>query len=374
MNQLLKAYFFIPSGFRNFIENGFEGWGTLFFLYLLFALIFTRETAPDFKIGIYIFLQPLVILLLLAMLSTISALIMGAKEPLIKGIRLTALCLPPIGLTFYFIAERSPLVFFAVYPILLFIYGSAFLGPKIKILNAFAGTITIALVLTLSYIFGVISDDWFGQQLIFDGYKIELTQSMSFGRNETKIYKYLLYSTPKLGHIPQADEIADSLKINPAAVQNALIKLDEKGCIVLGADKEIHYAYPWSTYNQGYKIFVEKTPEADSARPVYAASALHSLAVAALFPDARIRILAHLRDTGDGLIIELQNQQIDLVNRPQVQIYKSNVVSEIEFYSSPSGAKLNYPGRFDSTRLLSLDRAVEVANELMRTNSAGMFE
>ncbi len=374
MNQLLKAYFFIPSGFKNFIENGFEGWGTLFFLYFLFALIFTRETAPDFKIGTFIFLQPLMILLLLAMLSTTAALILGAKEPLIKGIRLTALCLPPIGLTFYFIAEKSPLVFFAAYPILLFIYGSAFLGPKMKILNIAAGTITISLVLSLSYLFGVTSDNWFGQRLAFNGYKVELSLATTFDRNEYKIYKFLVLSTPDLGHIPQAEEIADSLRIRLPAVREALVKLDRKGCIVYSADGEIRYAYPWSAYNQGYRVFVEKTPDADSGRAVYAASALHSLAVAALFPNARIKILTHVRDTGEGLIIELDNQQIDLINRPQVQVYKSNVVSEIEFYSSPSGAKFSYPGRFDSTRLLSLDRAIAVANDLMRSNSAGVFE
>jgi hypothetical protein len=374
MNQLIKAYFFIPSGFRKFIENGFEGWGILFFLYFLFALIFTRETAPDFKIGVFIFLQPLAILFLMAVLSTIAALIVGAKEPLIKGIRLTALCLPPISLTFYFMAIESPLVFFAVYPILLFIYGSAFLGPRLKILNITAGIITIGLALSLSYLFGITADNWFGQRLTFDGYKVELSRATTFDRNEYRIYRFLVLSPPDLGHIPQAEEIADSLKIKLTAVREALVKLDGKGCIVYSADGEIRYAYPWSAYNQGFKVIVEKTPDADSGQAVYAASALHSLAVAALFPNARIKILTHIRDTGDGLIIEINDQQIDLVNRPQVQVYKSNVISEIEFYSSPSGAKSSYRGRFDSTRLLSLDRAIAVANELMRNNSAGVFE
>jgi hypothetical protein len=326
MNQLLKAYILIPSGFKKFIENGFEGWGTLFFLYLLFALLFARQTAPDVKIGTYIFLQPLMILVLLAILTTITALIVGAKEPLIKAIRLTALCLPPIGLTFYFLAEKSPLVYFAAYPILLFIYGSAFLGPHNKIINMVSGIITIALSLVLAYIFAVTSDRWFNQDLTFSGYKMELTRAALLNRQEAKIYKFLILSTPRLGHIPQVNEIADSLKINSTRIQASLVILDEKGCIILGADGEIRYAYPWSRYDHGYEIFIGNSEGSYLESPVYAASALHALAVGALFPDCRIKILTRVRDTGESLMIELYKNQVSLVNRPQVQVYKSNVV------------------------------------------------
>ncbi len=187
MNQLIKAYFFIPSGFRNFIENGFEGWLSLFFLYLIFSLILAREAAHSLMAGVFIFTQPIAILIILSILSTACALIVGAKEPLIKGFRLAALCLPPIAVILYLIAKKSVLVFCGAYPILLFIYGSAFLGSKHKIINAVSGAVTVALAMVLSYFFAVTSDKWFGQEFVFDGIRAELSERPSYDRNEALI-------------------------------------------------------------------------------------------------------------------------------------------------------------------------------------------
>ncbi len=373
MNQLIKAYFFIPSGFKNFIENGFEGWLSLFFLYLVFSLLLAREASHSLMSGIFIFTQLIAILIILSILSISSALAVGAREPLIKGFRLTALCLPPIAFILYLMAKQSVLVFCGAYPIILFIYGSAMLGPKHRIVNAASGAITIALAIVLSYLFAVTSDIWFDQKFVLDGIRAELTEMPSYDRNEARIYKFLILLTPDLGYIPQSDEIADSLKMDRARVQNTLVKLDEKGSIVLGADREIRYAYPWAMYDQGFEVFIENHPGGGTGRPVFAASALHALASAAIFKDTKIRVISHLRDTGERLFIELINQQISQTNHPEAQIYKSDIFSEMEFYSSPSGAKSSYRGRFDSTRLLSLDRALIVAGDQMRQNTAGLF-
>ncbi len=373
MNQAIKAYFFIPSGFRNYIENGFEGWGSFFFLYLAFGALFSYEAATNLKSGIYIFLITFALLFVLAILSTAGAFVLGAKEPLIRAMRLTGLCLPLIGLTIYFIARKSLLSYFGIYPIIIFIYGSAFLKPDKKILNALVGMVTIALTLGLTFLFSMTSDKWFGQQLAFDGYKAELTAIPIFKGNEAKVYRHLLLETPRLGHIPQADEIADSLKIDRARVQNALLKLDDMGCIVLGADREIRYAYPWALYYQGYKVLIDDNKGNPLSEPIYAASALHALSVAALFKDSKITIFSHLSDNGDAIFIKLSKGQIDTTNHPEAQVYKSDIFSEIEFYSSPASAKASYRGRFESTRLLSLDRAVMVASDMIRDKTQGLF-
>jgi hypothetical protein len=373
MNQAIKAYFFIPSGFKNYIDRGFEGWGSFYFLYFIFIALLTYENATGLKFGAYIFLQPLFFLILLLILSTTAAFIAGAKETHIKAKRLTGLCLPPIGLTIFFIARKSLLTFIAVYPALLFIYGAAFLNPDKKFLNALLGFVTLALTVVIFYFFAISSVKWFGQELTFDGFKANLSQIRTFTKNEETIYRFLLFSPPTLGYIPQADEIADSLKLDRARVQNALLKLDDRGCIVLGADREIRYAYPWAMYDHGYKVLVEDPLTNSPAKPVYAASALHALSAATLFKNADIQIQSKLRDTGGILIIDINNGQIDSSNHPEAQVYKSDIISEIEFYSSPTGAKASYRGRYDSTRLLSLSRAVSVAGELMRERAPGIL-
>jgi hypothetical protein len=373
MNQAIKAYFFIPSGFRNYIDKGFEGWGSFYFLYFIFIALLTYETAHGFKFGAYILLQPLVFLVLLSIFSTAAAFSAGAKEPLIKALRLTGLCLPPIGLTVFFIARKSLLTLIAIYPALIFIYGAAFLNPDKKLISSLLGLLSLSLAVVIFYFFAVSSVKWFGQELAFDGFRASLTRSRAFTKNEETIYRFLLFSTPGLGHLPQADEIADSLKMNRAKVQDALIKLDEKGCILLGTDREIRYAYPWALYDHGYKVFVENMPDDFHAKPVYAASALHALSTSAIFKDSKIRIQSKLSDTGGIILIELLAGQINSTNHPEAQVYKSDIVSEMEFYSSPSGAKSNYRGRYDSTRLLSLDRAVSVAGEIMHERAPGIL-
>ncbi|HBC47793.1 MAG TPA: hypothetical protein DEO84_04065 [candidate division Zixibacteria bacterium] len=373
MFKAIKAYFFIPSGMRNYIEHGFEGWGLFYFIYVGFCALLIYEASASVKVGIYRGLQSLAFLFLFVILSTICAFILGAKEPAIKAMRLVGLCLPTIVLTILFMARKSPLTFLGIYPIMLFVYGSAFLGLNRKILGVLAGMITITLVIGLTYLFSDSSDKWFGQELTIDGYKAELTKAPIFNRDESKIYRYLLYSSPKLGHIPQADELADSLRLDPVKIQNALLKLDEKGCIVLGADREIRYAYPWAMYDQGYEILIEKEDGSESTRPVFAASAFHALSAATLFGNKKIRILGRINDTGEMLVIEIDKGQIGSTNHPEAQIYKSDIFSEMEFYSSPAGAKSSYRGRYDSTRLLSLDRAVVVAGDYMKGIARGIL-
>jgi hypothetical protein len=373
MYRMIKAYFFIPSGMKSYIEHGFEGWGIFYFIYFGFCGLLSYEAGTSLQIGLYLFLQTLALLALLVIFSSGYAFIMGAKEPLIKALRLVGLCLPPIGLIIFFLTRKSLLVFFAFYPILLFIYGSAFVGRR-RLLNAAVGMITIAVIAAGGYSFARVSDRWFGLDLAFDGYKAELSRAQIFGKDESKIYRYLLFSTPDLGHIPQADEIADSLRLDGARVQDALLKLDEKGCIVLGADREIRYAYPWAMYDQGYEVLIQKTGGTATGHSVYAASALHALSAANLFRDCTVRILGRLSDTGEMLVIEIKQGQIGSTNHPEAQIYKSEIQSQMEFYSSPAGAKASYRGRYDSTRLLSLDRAIVVAYEDLQKIAPGIIQ
>jgi hypothetical protein len=373
MNPAVKAHFLIPSGFREFLDKGFDGWQFVFLFYTILSGIIAFESTSSWKIGIYIFLQPVFSMLILCILSTVAALILGAKEPLIKGLRLTGLCLPSLGLTFIFLSDKSPLVYIAAYSVILFIYGSAFVGSKSKILNAVIGIVVIGSAGLVSYIQATTIDKWFDQELTFDGYKAQLSTIPAFNKNEMKVYSFLLKSTPQLGHIPQVDEMSDSLSIKKDIIRNTLMSLDEKGAIVVGADFEIRYAYPWAAYDNGYRVTIQQAPGAAIWQPVYAASALHALAAISLFKNAHIWIRSQLYDTGEPLTIEIQNGQIIRSNHPEVQIYKSDIISEIEFYSSPSGAKSNYRGRFDATHLLNLERGIIVADEMIRNKAAGLL-
>jgi hypothetical protein len=373
MNQAVKAYFFIPSGFKNFIERGFDGWQFIFFIYVAFDGIMAYEQSTSIKGGVYLFIQPFFLLILLSVLAVASAFSMGAKEPIIKGLRLVGLCLPPIGLVFYFLTVQSLMAYFAIYPIALFIFGSAFLGPRGKLLNGIVGLGVISLALALFYLHVNTTGKWFGRELVIDGYKAVLNDIPDLSKNESQVYRFLLLSTPELGHIPQVDEISDSLKIKRAAVRYALMKLDEKGRVILGADSDIRYAFPWVAFDQGYAITLKKTHDGITTPPVYAASAMHALSIPTLFKGSEIRIISYIKDVNEPLVIEISNGHISGCSRPDVLVYKSDSFAETEFYSSISGAKAKYQGRFDSTRLLDLDRAIIVAGEILNKNASGIL-
>jgi hypothetical protein len=186
------------------------------------------------------------------------------------------------------------------------------------------------------------------------------------------VYRFLLAATPHLGYIPQVDEIADSLRIGRVEVRNALMMLDQKGRIVLGADSEIRYAYPWASFDNGHDVLIRWHADSAAVR-TRAASALHALAVPLIIGDAEVRILSRLRDTGQIIEIRICEGRIDTTNFPEAQVYKSDIFSEMEFYSSPAGAKTSYRGRFDSTRLLGLERAMIVAEEMIKKRAAGIL-
>jgi hypothetical protein len=371
MNQAIKAYAFIPSGFRNFIQYGFAGWRFVYFLFAIFCGILAYVSADSLKAGIYIFLQPIFILLILSVLTILNALLLNAREPLIKSARLIGLCLPPIGLSIYLLAEQSELAVFAVYPALLYVVGSIFLGSRPRVINALPALVMVILAGTAAYFYSTSTDKWFGQKLTFDKYHIHLARAAVFTGEESQVYKFLLTATPVIGHIPQVDEISDSLGIDRVAVRNALMKLDEMGRIVLGADSEIRYAYPWALFDNGFEVIIEK----DNMAPctVYAASALHALSVPLIVCDARIKVYGRIRDTGRIIEIEIAEGSIKSTNFPEVLVYKGDDISEMEFYSSLSGAKSTHRGRFDSTRLLTIDRAMIVAEEIIRKRAAGLL-
>jgi hypothetical protein len=370
MNEVIKAYLFIPSGFRNFIERGFAGWRFVFFLYVLFSAILALVSADSLREGIFIFLQPIFLLVILFLLSGLSAFIVGSDEPLVKGMRLVGLCLPPIGLTFYFLAEKSPLVVFAVYPALLFIFGSIFLSQNPRLINIIPGICVIGATGFLSHFNAVKTDKWFGRELTIVNYEVRLSKASLFSEIETGIYRFLLFATPRLGHIPQLEEITDSLGISRAAAVSALVSLDEKARIVIGADFEIRYAYPWASFDNGCDVLITER-SGSVPRRVYAASALHALATPMLTENHPVIIVGRLRDSGQKIEIEIRDGKINATNFPEAQIYKGDVFSEMDFYSSPSGAKSSYRGRFDSTKLLDLERAMIVAEELIKKKAAG---
>ncbi len=193
MNQAVKAYFFIPSGMKNYIERGFDGWRFVFFIYTAFAAILAIQTAGTFKTGILIFLQPMFLLLLLSIISVAGAFAMGAKEPLVKGMRLVALCLPPAGLTLFFLAEKSPMVYFVVYPVALYVFGSIFMGPKGRLINGAMGLSMAALTLVFLYLIAITTAGWFDRKVVIDGYKISIEEIPAFSGDQLKVYRFISF-------------------------------------------------------------------------------------------------------------------------------------------------------------------------------------
>ncbi|OGC89548.1 MAG: hypothetical protein A2W25_14375 [candidate division Zixibacteria bacterium RBG_16_53_22] len=372
MNEAIKAYMFIPSGFRNYIQEGFDGWRFVFFLYVVFSGILAIVSGDSIKEGIYIFLQPIFLLIVLSILAAISAIVVGADEPIIKGMRLVGLCLPPIGLMIYLLAEKSQLAAFGIYPALLFIVGSMFLSRSSRILNILPAVLVVGLTAALSYIHSTETDEWFGQELTFSNYAVRISKASAFSEIESRVYRFLLTAPPNHGYIPQVDEIADSLGIRRVDVRNALMALDSKGRIVLGADSEIRYAYPWASFDNGHDVLIQRTANSRTIR-IHAASALHALSIPLIIDGARMRILSRLHDTGQIIEIDIHDGKIDTTNFPEAQVYKSDIISEMEFYSSPAGAKASYRGRFDSTKLLDLERAMIVAEEMVRKKADGVL-
>jgi len=296
----------------------------------------------------------------------------GAHEPIIKGMRLVGLCLPPIGLTMFFAAEKSPLVYFAVYPAALYIVGSAFLGPRGRLINSVMGAAVMALTIALVYFQAGTTGNWLGHQLIIEGHEVRLAEIPAFTDDESRILRFLITDTPELGYIPQGNEIADSLSLGRVNMLKALMSLESRGRIVLGADSEIRYAFPWAAFDDGYLVVIENPGV--SPESAFAASALDALSATFLFDGARVNVYGRLRDTGERIMLELRNGRIDTTNYPEALVYKSEALSEIGFYSSPTGAKGSYRGRFDATRLLDLDRAISVADELLRKRTCGLFD
>lgn len=372
MNEAIKAYMFIPSGFKNYIEEGFDGWRFIFFLYILFSAILAYVSGDSLKEGAFIFLQPTFLLVAFSLLSGLSAFIVGADEPIVKGMRLVGLCIPPISLTIYLLAEKSHLAIFGIYPALLFLVGSIFLSRKSRILNLIPAIFVVGLTGTFSYFHATEIDKWFGQELSISDFEINIAQTSMFSRSETKVYRFLLESPARLGHIPQIDEIADSLDISRVDVKSALLMLDHKGRIVLVGDNEIRYAYPWASFDNGHDILIKWSEDSPPVK-AYAASAIHALSIPVIVKEGRVRILSRLRDTGQLIDIDIIGGKIDTTNFPEAQVYKSDIFSEMEFYSSPAGAKASYRGRFDSTKLLNLDRAIIVAEEMLKKRTADIL-
>jgi predicted DNA-binding transcriptional regulator len=372
MNEAIKAYMFIPSGFRNYLEEGFDGWRFVFFLYIIFSAILAYVSGDSPKEIAFIFLQPIFLLIVFSIFSTLNAFIVGADEPIVKGLRMVALCLPPIGLSIYLFAEKSHLSIFVVYPALLFIIGSIFLSRANRILNLIPAIFALALTGGLTYLHATTIDKWFGHELTLANYQVSIIRSSDFTENETRVYRFLLESPARLGYIPQIDEIADSLGIDRMNVRSSLLMLDHKGRIVMVGDNEIRYAYPWASFNNGYDITIKRSENSPSVR-AYAASAMHALSIPLIVKEGSIGILSHLRDTGQLIEISIIDGKIDTANFPEAQVYRSDTFSEMDFYSSPAGAKASYRGRFDSSRLLNLDRAIIVAEEMLRKRTAGIL-
>jgi len=372
MNEAVKAYMFIPSGFRNYIEEGFDGWRFVFFLYVIFSAILAIVSCDNIKEGIYIFLQPIFLLIVLSLLATINAIIVGADEPIIKGMRLVGLCLPPIGLMIYLLAEKSHLASFGIYAALIYVVGSVFLSRKLRILNILPAILVVGLTGALSYFHATETDKWFGQELTISNFKVQIAKVSAFSEVESRVYRFLLMAPPHLGYIPQVDEIADSLGIRRVDIRNALMTLDSKGLILLGADSEIRYAYPWASFDNGHDVLIQWTENSRTIR-VHTASALHALSVPLIIKGVKMRILSRLRDTGQIIEIDIYGGNIDTTNFPEAQVYKSDIFSEMDFYSSPAGAKASYRGRFDSTRLLNLERAMIVAEEMVKKKADGIL-
>jgi hypothetical protein len=79
-----------------------------------------------------------------------------------------------------------------------------------------------------------------------------------------------------------------------------------------------------------------------------------------------------LKDTGDSLYIELFQGEIVDTNHPEALVYSSNRFSQVNFYSSPSGAKAAHTGRFEATHLLRLDQAAIAGAEFFRKKMASI--
>ncbi len=156
-------------------------------------------------------------------------------------------------------------------------------------------------------------------------------------------------------------------------MEKALVELDGKGRLVLAADGEIRYAFPWAAYDHGISLSVRKTPSDPVLGPIYAASAIHALSAATIFKGGFVRIVAPVRDTAEPLVLEITNGKVSGCSCPGALVYMSDLFSEVEFYSTTAGAKAKYRGRFDATRLLDIERAIQVAGEMLEKRTAGVL-
>ncbi len=363
MNQTIKAYFFSRDGFEKYLEKGFPGWPFVFFVYIFFIAALVFVTAGSFEIGLFTFIQPLIFLFLIIVLTALGAVILGAEEPIIRGLRLVAVCLPPTGLAWFFLAMKSVLVLFMIYPAILFIYGSAFIGSRDKALNIFVGFLIISLTIGLTFFESKLTARIFDHDLVVNELRLELRPIKNYDDDEISILSLLVIGTPKLGMIPQAVDLAGMASVSEDSVRKVLYQLDLKGDIIITSEGEIRFAYPWADFDNGYQVFLEFGPGSVSG-PLWVSDALHGLGISALFAGSKTRINSTLKDTGDSLFIEVADGQIVNSDHPEAVVYQGASYSDVDFYSSPSGAKTSHPGRFDATRLLRLDRALIIGESL----------
>ena len=226
--------------------------------------------------------------------------------------------------------------------------------------GVFFGVVAILALLVMATAFNNIVFPLFGYKFCYDSGRFGITEYVRYTKDESRILNILVNDTPVLGAIPSFHYLESRTGLSANDLKKSLNSLAEKGDITLDDNGIIKKAFPWADSAGIYSVLLV-VGEDSIAGPIPVASALHAFSVAPLF-GTNTRVMGMLKDTGETIIIEIENNHIVYTNHVAAVVYRAENFENTEFYGSPEGAEADHPGYFDINDAIRLDRALLIGN------------
>jgi len=226
--------------------------------------------------------------------------------------------------------------------------------------GALTGIIVILILLAAVVALNSIVLPLFGYKFGYDSGRFGVMEYIRYSKDESRVLNMLVNDTPALGAIPSFQYLISRTGLSANELRKCLNSLAEKGDVTLDDNGIIRKVFPWADTESNFNVFLIDGKDS-TIGPLPAVSALHAFSVAPLFA-AKTRVTGIFKDTGEPVIIEIENNQIVYTSHIAAIVYMTEDYENTEFYFSPEGAEADHPDDFDIKKAIRLDRALLIAN------------
>ena len=199
-----------------------------------------------------------------------------------------------------------------------------------------------------------------GYKFRYDSGRFKVAEYARYSEDESQILNILIKDTIVLKEIPQFQCLKAKTGLENDRLKRYLRSLADKGDIVLNDSGFIVDAYPWTSRETGILVYTDKNDRL-TAGPINASGALYAMSVMHFF-ELNGKIEAVFEDTGETLIIEIENNEINFTSNITAVVYRTDDYKDSRFFSSPDGARTYHTDNFDIERVIRLDRALLIGN------------